>query len=261
MGGTGDAELLALVGELIGLLDLHEYREGLLEALLRAIPSKWASLNEVSPAGVRALVTPHLDAVWFERFAELAHENPIYQRWVRTRDGRAYRFRDVCSREELEATRLYREIYAPLGIHYQIAISLPEEGGGRMLAIVLHREDRDFSDAERDFLNRARPFIIQTYRNAIACAASPGERRLAAVLVEAGLTAREAEIVERVTAGRSNREIASDLGIAPRTVQKHLEHAFRKLGVDSRTAAAARAQELAERRGLDDVPTYPASDG
>jgi DNA-binding CsgD family transcriptional regulator len=44
-----------------------------------------------------------------------------------------------------------------------------------------------------------------------------------------------------VTRGKSNEEIRSILGISPGTVKKHLEHIFQKLGVESRTAAAARA--------------------
>src|SRR4051794_5530450 len=99
--------LLDLVGEVLGLLDMDELQAGLLDALLRAIPSKWASLNEVGPAGVNALVTPHLDEEWYGKFEELVHENPLYAYWLRTRDGRAYRFCDVTTREELEATRLY----------------------------------------------------------------------------------------------------------------------------------------------------------
>jgi DNA-binding CsgD family transcriptional regulator len=241
-----DTVLLDLVGEVVGLLDLDELRHGLLDATLRALPAKWSSLNDVGPDGVVALVKPHLDEEWFGRFAELVQENPIYQRWLRTRDGRAYRFCDVTSREELEATRLYREVYAPLGIHYQIALALPAPPD-RMLALVMHREDRDFSDGERDFLNRARPFLIQAYRNAIAYSEirRGSSEVLEATLVAHGLTAREAEVLGLVALGGSNRDVAARLGVSDRTVQKHLQHAFRKLGVTTRSAAASRAWQLA----------------
>lgn len=64
---------------------------------------------------------------------------------------------------------------------------------------------------------------------------SPGER------VEGlGLTQREAEVIRLAAEGRTNREIADLLGISPLTVRKHLEHAYPKLGVGNRTAAAAR---------------------
>ena len=53
------------------------------------------------------------------------------------------------------------------------------------------------------------------------------------------LSARERQVLECVGAGNANEAIALELGIAPATVAKHLEHAYRKLGVQNRTAAAA----------------------
>jgi DNA-binding CsgD family transcriptional regulator len=60
-----------------------------------------------------------------------------------------------------------------------------------------------------------------------------------------GLTTREREILRWLAAGKSNAEIAAILAIRPRTVHKHLEHVFRKLGVENRTAAVLRALEIA----------------
>ena len=56
-----------------------------------------------------------------------------------------------------------------------------------------------------------------------------------------GLTAREAEVLHWVTRGKTNRDIGDILGTAPRTVTKHMEHILNKLGVETRTAAAAMA--------------------
>jgi DNA-binding CsgD family transcriptional regulator len=55
------------------------------------------------------------------------------------------------------------------------------------------------------------------------------------------LTARERDVLALVAAGKTNGEVATLLAISPRTVQKHLEHVFEKLGVETRTAAALRA--------------------
>ena len=52
------------------------------------------------------------------------------------------------------------------------------------------------------------------------------------------LTRREHDVMIHVQTGKSNKEIAALLGIAPATVGKHLEQIFRKLGAKSRTAAA-----------------------
>ncbi|HEY8384789.1 MAG TPA: response regulator [Porticoccaceae bacterium] len=53
-----------------------------------------------------------------------------------------------------------------------------------------------------------------------------------------GLTEREAEVLLWLAKGKTNGEIGLILSISPRTVNKHLEQVFRKLGVENRTAAA-----------------------
>ncbi len=52
------------------------------------------------------------------------------------------------------------------------------------------------------------------------------------------LTLREAEVLYWVTLGKTSKDIGDILGSSPRTVNKHLEHIFEKLGVETRTAAA-----------------------
>lgn len=53
------------------------------------------------------------------------------------------------------------------------------------------------------------------------------------------LTIRESEVLYWVTKGKTSRDIGDILGSSPRTVNKHLEHIYVKLGVETRTAAAA----------------------
>lgn len=55
------------------------------------------------------------------------------------------------------------------------------------------------------------------------------------------LTTRESEVLRWLSCGKSNREIGQILAISPRTVNKHLEQIFVKLGVENRAAAVARA--------------------
>ncbi|HEX7975346.1 MAG TPA: response regulator transcription factor [Anaerolineales bacterium] len=56
-----------------------------------------------------------------------------------------------------------------------------------------------------------------------------------------GLTAREVEVLQAVVAGKTNQEIGLALGISEKTVEKHLEGVFTKLGVASRVEAAVHA--------------------
>ncbi|TWI60902.1 LuxR family two component transcriptional regulator [Pseudoduganella lurida] len=65
--------------------------------------------------------------------------------------------------------------------------------------------------------------------------------RVQALMALLKLTQRESEVLHWVMMGKTNRDIGDILGTSPRTVNKHLEHVFHKLGVETRTAAAALA--------------------
>jgi DNA-binding NarL/FixJ family response regulator len=122
-------------------------------------------------------------------------------------------------------------------------VSVESDGGSR--------GGRDYSDDGRDFVERARPFLLQMYRNALAHEllrageAPEGSGALVQTLVAAGLTTREAQALRLVALGRSNQHVAELLCISNRTVGKHLERSYRKLGVNDRSSAAARVWELA----------------
>lgn len=64
--------------------------------------------------------------------------------------------------------------------------------------------------------------------------------------VPAGLSTREVEVLLLVAAGHTNREIAAMLIVSEHTVARHVQNIFTKLGVNTRTAAAA----VAHRHGL-----------
>ena len=60
---------------------------------------------------------------------------------------------------------------------------------------------------------------------------------------------REREVLAWLASGKTDREIAEILGRSVRTVHKHLEHLYAKLGVETRTAAVLRALPLARSAG------------
>lgn len=63
-------------------------------------------------------------------------------------------------------------------------------------------------------------------------------------LRENPLTQREMAVLEWVAHGKTNRDIGDILSMSPRTVNKHLEHIYEKLGVETRTAAGAQFSRL-----------------
>jgi DNA-binding NarL/FixJ family response regulator len=247
-----EARLLELVGEIDGLLELEELQTGLLVALDRAVPSDWISVNQMGPGPgeIRTVVQPALSEHHHEVFQRLGHENPLAQRYARTRDSRPYRFSDVVSRDELDELALYRELYAELGIEFQIAFVI-DTSPTSYVAVALCRTERDYTEDERSLLDRARPHLVQIYRNALAYSELSAERRghvtgdaLVAPLIVRGLTARPAAVLSRVAHGQSNADVAAGLGISERTVGKHLQRCYRELGVAGRSQAAAVAWAL-----------------
>jgi DNA-binding CsgD family transcriptional regulator len=114
-------------------------------------------------------------------------------------------------------------------------------------------EQRRGLRADIDGTAPSEPLILERPDGRLVCRYLPavrsGERDLVILVPEPtanaspfasyGLTAREAEILAMVAGGKTNAGIAGELVISERTVQKHLEHIFKKLGVANRTGAAA----------------------
>jgi DNA-binding response OmpR family regulator/DNA-binding CsgD family transcriptional regulator len=74
------------------------------------------------------------------------------------------------------------------------------------------------------------------------CLSETGRREEQEVLQQMlKLTGREAEVLLWISRGKSNRDVAQILDISPRTINKHLERVFEKLGVENRSAAAVLA--------------------
>lgn len=64
------------------------------------------------------------------------------------------------------------------------------------------------------------------------------------VIATLGISPRELEVLELLAAGRSNKEIASGLGVSPNTVKTHVARLLEKLEAPRRTQAIRRAREL-----------------
>lgn len=111
------------------------------------------------------------------------------------------------------------------------------ELGGAVL--LLKRQGLAFGDRDReraDLLRGHLAFLSEQARKNRHSGAAAG--RAAAQL----LTRREAEVMRWVARGKTDADVAALLAISPRTVQKHLEHIYVKLGVETRTAAVMRAR-------------------
>jgi DNA-binding CsgD family transcriptional regulator len=61
-----------------------------------------------------------------------------------------------------------------------------------------------------------------------------------------GLTEREREVLRWLAGGKTDKDIGDILGISPRTVHKHLQRIYQKLGVETRTAAVVRSMRVVQ---------------
>lgn len=119
-----------------------------------------------------------------------------------------------------------------------------------LVSVVLRRRRPRFDQRERERFDLLRPHLAFLYRHARKLAATPVVTVLPAASRPAvplpvtgcdGLTTRETQVLHWVGCGKTDAEIAALLSISPRTVQKHLEHVYVKLGVETRTAAVMRS--------------------
>ena len=162
----------------------------------------------------------------------------------------AHRISDSVPFTRFRHTALYDEYYRRIGIDHAVAVPL-EVDRDTLVSFVLNRRRRDFSDRDCAVLDLVRAPLGQIYR--LARALERAQAALAKAPVPmfesiddlrpgvSPLTTRENEVLRWVAAGKTDRDIADLLGCSHRTVQKHLERVYAKLGVETRTAAVMRA--------------------
>jgi DNA-binding CsgD family transcriptional regulator len=112
-------------------------------------------------------------------------------------------------------------------------------------AFVLSRTAGDFTDEDLEVARRLRPLLSALDRQAsIVCGNAPQDGGATAIARAAGLTGRELAVLCLLADGHTAQGIARRLSNSPRTVQKHLEHLYRKLGVTDRLLAVRVATDI-----------------
>ena len=287
------------------------------------------------------MVAPEPSQRILQQWGRYGHQNPLVQRYLATRDGRAYRLSDVIEMNAFRERELYHEVFVPLGVEHQLAVTLPAPP--RLMIGLVFADPDDFTDAQQQMLDLARPHLIQAHANAalrerlhdvlkaveaglddvgeaivvtdaqdrIAFATQAGRaalelvdhstkdripeelrvtrapahavmpidggsplvvRRLTpqggatvfmfergsrgaslSLLGALGLSPREAEVLQSMMRGNSTAVIATSLGVTPKTVYKHSERIYAKLGVNDRIAAVSAAWAALDS-GADDAP-------
>jgi DNA-binding CsgD family transcriptional regulator len=143
---------------------------------------------------------------------------------------------DFYSVREYHSTGMYCDVMRPQGFEHQIGLFLPEPPGpnagvGRTARMFFLRGPGPaFSERDRSLLTLLRPHLQEALLDA--------ERRRNPV---PHLTPRHWDLLRLLAAGRTNTQIARQLGLSEGTVRTHLENIYGRLEVSNRTAAIIRA--------------------
>jgi DNA-binding CsgD family transcriptional regulator len=140
-----------------------------LGGVLALVPCMVVAANEVDPTVGRFVWWHEPSSFAFpantaQLLGQLGDENPLLRHLLTTGDGSAWRVSDLATTEQFHATRLYQQLYGPMGMEYQMSVTLPAPAP-MVFAVVLGNGERDFSDRDRRVMNTLRPHVAQAWRN------------------------------------------------------------------------------------------------
>ena len=210
------ADLLARLHELVPAAEVVSYCELDLER------------RSVADEVEHSVVDVEVEPIDEETFWRLHDQDPLCGYFARTGDLRPRKMSDLLRPREWRAHEFYNAYFRPF--QYQLDLPLPG-GPDHTKTFMFHASRRDFGERDRLVLELLQPHLQRLDETF--------ERRQR-IRVDLPLTRREREILGWVERGKMNAEIAQILWISPATVRKHLENAYEKLGVRTRTAAVAR---------------------
>jgi DNA-binding CsgD family transcriptional regulator len=232
---------VSLVDSLAELDDPDRFAAIVLPGLAGLVGCDVLTYNEIGPApGHQTSYADYpcgaLDPATRAVFAAHVHQHPLVNHYRATGSGEPLMISDFLSQDRFHRLGLYAEFFRGIPVEHQLAISLPGPDE-KVIGLALSRDRRDFCGQDRALLGVLRAPLIAALLRARRRQRAGQALGPAAGGGAAGLTDREIGILRLVAAGRTNSAIAHELRVSPRTVAKHLEHAYRKLGVSSRAAA------------------------
>jgi DNA-binding CsgD family transcriptional regulator len=235
-----DAADLERVGRFVaetGEIDGDEpFPAEFLAALRRLVSCDSVTFCELDRVGKRALGTvafpeePEEDDELALDYWTARREHPICRYHETTGDWRAYRLSDFVEMRRFRSSRIYAEWFRPAQVERLITVGLDAPLSHTKVFLFARSDGRDFDASDCLVLDVLRPYLGMRYETA-------RRRRQATCASSSSLTRREREILSLVGEGSTNAEIGEQLSIASGTVRRHLENAYAKLGVHTRTAA------------------------
>jgi DNA-binding CsgD family transcriptional regulator len=223
---------------IIGARGDHEVAEHSLRIFSEVLPGDYHSAVYCD-GDTLATDVYHTGAGWsgpaspMATFLQKSHLNhPFACHFLPVREPACYRRSEMVANQDWSRSEFYNELDRPMGIRDMVAIYQVTRNGD----IIVLTCGRPNAFRQKD-LDSVRPFhriltaMLQARRR-------PGPMALSHSSGARSLSRREMAVMHWVREGKRNAEISVILGISTHTVRKHLENAFAKLGVETRTAAA-----------------------
>ena len=246
------------------LADLPALLMPALVNLVGADSALWTELDQAAvpgqatgqlPGRVTSYPGPLLDGEAAIALEQHAQDFPLMCHTRPGGDGRPIRRSDLQSMRSFRNSGVYADVVQKIGIDEMLALAL--KPGSLHVCISLNRTGPDFTPAAVDLITHLRPLLTRRIEQLTANRTDwldagggstwPGQ---------ADLTPRQQQVLRLVAGGLTDAVIGRRLGCSPRTVDKHLEHIYRRLGVSCRTAAIAAAYKNLQLSGPDAHTSY-----
>lgn len=174
-----------------------------------------------------------------ESFGRVMGDYELFNFDPRVNDGKPFCRSDYFSSREFRDKAIYQEVYRVLGIDNHCAVYVP--GGETEVAFygIERKGGPDFTAEERTMLELAQTHLGNARELAHARSRMGADFQASPeLLMRAGLTAREADVLAWLAEGKSNEEIALLLHLQLYTVKGYVKAIFQKIGAPNRLAAA-----------------------
>ena len=229
--------LLNLLADLHSCNDEATLRNRLTDTVDQLVPCDLVSLNYIDMDGSNGGTTTSFNGGYSagvelgQAFDQFADQHPLVLEMIRTGDSGPRRMSDYITIPKFKRLDLYQHVFRPLESLHQIGFSLATSPS-LVIGIGLNRGRRNFTDGHLELLSLLHQQLPAVFSHVAMRAARPPYAGF-------GLTDREFQLWSMLEEGLSNPAIAERLFISRRTVEKHLENLYLKLGVRSRLAALA----------------------
>ncbi|MFF7227794.1 regulatory protein, luxR family [Streptomyces sp. 2323.1] len=228
---AGLRRILAVVDLLGDAVDEESLVPALLPLLLAAVPGDSIVWSPHAGSADRPLTLPPglLTDDIREAFARESAADALVAHTT-LGPGTPMRRSTLQTPDEFHALAAYTDVYRPCGSEHQLAMSFPAghaDGVPRQVCVAFSRRTSDFSDDDV-----AAAALLRTRLSHVLGRLAPPTPEPSPV------TRRESAVLALLARGLTNQQIAHRLAISPRTVDKHLEHAYAKLRVGGRVEAA-----------------------